>query len=327
MSTNSELLAQSIDARTLATAQALHDQAIKAMDRKDYAHACPDLEEVVRLVPDGMGARLTLAECYDGAGRLASAWTTYVLVDSIATKPNQVRHRETAHKRAEALKPRLAKLKIEVPDAVRAISGLEIKRDDISVGKVQWGVALPVDKGKHLITVTAPDKRQWEQAIQIQTDGIVESITVEQPAYIKATAPSSQFMSPDKDADQTSPPKPDSSAKSSRIRRTAGLVAGGVGVAGVAVGAALGITAIVKQSQSNSDGHCRGQDGNYCDPIGMQLRDTGRTVGTASTVMFITGSIALAGGITLFMTSPQIAKTAETKVAIGPRGFEILGSW
>src|SRR5262245_25783154 len=64
-------------AAKLTEAEALYDAATKAMDGNDYAAACPKLEEVVRLVPHGVGARLTLARCYEGAGRLASAHASY----------------------------------------------------------------------------------------------------------------------------------------------------------------------------------------------------------------------------------------------------------
>src|SRR5262245_14421848 len=113
------------------TAQALYEQAVAAMDKKDYASACPSLEEVVRLIPEGVGAKLTLAECYEGAGRLASAWTGYALAEAAAAKENQREREQKAHARAEALKPKLARLTIVVPEAVRALPGLAITRDGV----------------------------------------------------------------------------------------------------------------------------------------------------------------------------------------------------
>ncbi len=98
----SSAFAQPIDARTMATAQALHDQGLKALDAKDYATACPKLEEVVRLVPDGLGARLSLAECYEGADRLASAWTVYLFVESAAARTHQTSGPRPAGPRARA---------------------------------------------------------------------------------------------------------------------------------------------------------------------------------------------------------------------------------
>jgi len=53
------------------------------------------------------------------------------------------------------LKPKLAQLTIVVPEAMRGLPGLEVKRDDVTVGAAQWGVRLPVDKGRHAVVVTA----------------------------------------------------------------------------------------------------------------------------------------------------------------------------
>jgi hypothetical protein len=320
----SEVRAQSVDPQTLSIAQVLHDQAVKAMDRGEYANACPNLEEVVRLIPDGMGAKLTLAECYEHSGRLASAWITYALVDSTATKVSQVQYKKKAHKRAEALQPQLAQFTIVVPEAVRTIPGIEIKRDGVSVGQVQWGIPLPVDRGKHFVVATATNKQRWEKSIEILADGTSTSVTIEQLADTKSvvTAPSvSSAMEPA----PTRPRQTAPAASPSGAWRKAGLVIGGVGLASLGIGAAFGITAIVKQSESNRDGHCH--DGNYCDPTGIPIRDAGLTAGTVSTAMFIAGGIALAGGITLFVTSPQTPMVANTKVGVGPKGLEVLVAW
>ncbi|NUO48654.1 MAG: tetratricopeptide repeat protein [Polyangiaceae bacterium] len=86
-------------------AQQLYDRAVELMGQKNYAEACPKLEEVTRLVPDGFGAKLTLAECYEAQGRLASAWEQYMFVESAASRANQGDRQRLAAERAAALKP------------------------------------------------------------------------------------------------------------------------------------------------------------------------------------------------------------------------------
>jgi hypothetical protein len=199
--------AQSSDPQQVAAAQALFEQASAALDRKDYATACPKLEEVVRLVPDGIGAHLALGECYEGLGRLASAWTSYVRTEAIATQTKQLARKKEAQKRAEALRPRLAQLTITVPDAVRALPGLSITRDGIPVGAAQWGLSLPVDKGKHVIVVMATGRPRWEKTIQIDTDGASETATIEVPAApADKPAPSSSASPPADKLPTESPP-------------------------------------------------------------------------------------------------------------------------
>src|SRR5687767_9621195 len=91
-------------------AQALYERAVELMAQKAYADACPKLEEVTRLVPDGLGAKLTLAECWEGAGKLASAYVAYAQVETLAGRKGDADRQKLASERAAALKPRLAKV-------------------------------------------------------------------------------------------------------------------------------------------------------------------------------------------------------------------------
>lgn len=125
---------QSTDPAKVNAANAIYEQATKAMTAGDYATACPQLEEVVKLVPDGVGGRLTLAECYEKDGRLASAYASYGAAEAAAAVKNDARRRQKARERAAALEPRLAKLTLTVAPAVRALSGLEVRRDGVRVG-------------------------------------------------------------------------------------------------------------------------------------------------------------------------------------------------
>lgn len=320
LSTTSQ--AQSGDPQTLATAQALYDSAVKALDKKDYASACPSLEEVVRLVPDGLGAKLTLAECYEGSGRLASAWMTYTLIESAAIKPSQAQHKRTAHKRAEALKPKLAQLTIVVPDAVRALPGLEMTRDGIPVGAAQWGVPLPVDKGKHIVVVSATGKQRLEKTFEIEADGAQKSVEISVLADVVKAAPPPVATG----APVVAPPREDveAIARRRKIQRTAAFIAGGLGIVGIGLGTGFGIQAIVKKNQSNADDHCH--DGDYCDPTGFQLRQDALAASTRSTALFIAGGVTLAAGVTLFLTAPRIPQL-DAKVAVGPQGVVVRGAW
>ena len=176
--------AQSGEGAQTSAATTLWEQALEAMQKQDYASACPKIEEVARLRPDGLGAKLKLAECYEGAGRLASAWAVYTLVEPLAEKANQPDRQKTAHDRVEALKPKLARLTIVVPDTVRAQPGLEIRCDNRVVEPAQWGVPLPVDRGRHVIAVTATAMARGEQAEVIETDGATRTVTIVKPASV-----------------------------------------------------------------------------------------------------------------------------------------------
>src|SRR5262249_52344626 len=125
-------------AQSMTVVVALYEEATKAMDKGNYADACPKLEEVVRIDPGRIGPRIELGNCYAAMGRLASAWARYRIAESAAQRANKAERQKEAHDRAEALEPKLARLTIVVPDAVRALPELEIRHDGLVVGPAQW---------------------------------------------------------------------------------------------------------------------------------------------------------------------------------------------
>lgn len=163
-----------------ATAQALYEVALGHLDRKDYAAACPELEEVAALMPTWIGTKITLAECYEREGRLASAWATYAQAEAAATQStNRAAEQKEAHDRMEALRPRLSRIAVHVSAAAAATAGLEVFRDDVPVGRAQWGVPLPVDPGSHTIVATARGKQRWELKVQIDAEGVIRPVNVD----------------------------------------------------------------------------------------------------------------------------------------------------
>jgi hypothetical protein len=113
----------------------------------------------------------------------------------------------------------------------------------------------------------------------------------------------------------------DTAAQDARAKtqRTAAVIVSGVGVASIIVGSVFGLTAISKNHDSNSNGHC---DATGCDPTGTSLRNTALGDATASTVTFIVGGALAAAGITLFLTAPKSKAPAtglEVQPAVGPQ--------
>jgi hypothetical protein len=163
--------AQPIDPQSFGAAQAVFDSAQKLMEDRRYGEACPKLEEVVRLVPSGVGAKVQLARCYEEAGRLASAWAAYLMAENAASVAGQAPRARAAGERAAALRPRLSTLAIVVPDALRALAGLGVKRNGNVVAEAEWGVAVPLDGGTYTITATAPARMPWKGEEQLNSEG------------------------------------------------------------------------------------------------------------------------------------------------------------
>ena len=314
--------AQPSGATTAKEAAAMYKEAVALMDKGKHAIACPKLEEVVRLVPNGIGAKVTLAECFEESGRLGSAWAAFGMAEQAAAAAGQPARQTKARARREALEPKVAKLTIQVGERARSLEGLSILRDGAPVASEAWGTAVPVDKGRHVVVATAGAYR-FEKEVAVAADGASVSVLIEGPE--EAPAPGA--------SDHGAP-------GGFGAQRTAGLIVAGTGVVGIGLGAFFGVRAISKKNASNESGHCR--EGNKCDRYGIALRDEGLTAATVSTVMFIAGGVAAAGGVVLFLTASKADTGAaatkgntraaakwlgDAQVAIGPGGVAVRGSW
>jgi hypothetical protein len=316
--------AQAVDPKVALAAEALYSLATAELDAKSYPSACRKLEDVARLVPEALGVKLTLGECYEGLGKLASAWSQYALVEALAPKAGQAERAQRAAKRSAALKPRLATMSVDVPAKARAIPGLAITRDGASVSEAQWGTPLPVDVGRYEVVATAPGHKRWEKQVDIATDGVNVSLSVAPlervPAALVKRTPSSR---PD-----AAPQRP--------WQRPVALAVMSVGAAGVGVGATLGALAIAKNSESNQDGRCNAAD--RCDETGVEMRDAAVDLGNASTAAMIAGGAVLVGGAVLFFTAPRSPAAPpagvgarpprwSARIQVLPGFMQVGGSW
>jgi hypothetical protein len=312
---------QAVDPQRALAAQALYEQATAEMDAGSYPSACSKLEEVTKIVPEGLGAKLTLGQCYEALGRRASAWAQYAQVEVQAAKVGQEERSKAAGEKAAGLRPQLATLAIEVPDEVRSIPGLSITRDGVLLGDAQWGLPLPVDAGAHEVSATAPGRKPWKVSAEVLADGVKLVVRVK-PLEVD---PNAGLNTPGL-GDQ-GPQRP--------WQRPVGIGAMGLGGAAVAVGAVLGGLALSKNGESNEDNHCDALD--RCDDTGLALRKEALGLGTGSTAAIVAGAVVLAGGVVLFATAPPVAAKDEragagagrwsARVEVLPGGVRVKGSW
>src|SRR5580700_6879370 len=99
-------------AQDQAVAQSLYDEAKKLMTANRWPDACPKLEESQRLDPTPV-TEFYLADCYERAGRTASAWTTFLDLAAGEHKNGGTKEAErekVARDRAKALEPKLSQL-------------------------------------------------------------------------------------------------------------------------------------------------------------------------------------------------------------------------
>ena len=119
-------------------------------------------------------------------------------------------------------------------------------------------------------------------------------------------------------------PTPDASSSGGPAwGRTAGLVAGGVGVASLVVGTIFGGLALsAHSSYEQSCGANIGAPPGQCNAAGVSGQSDASTKATVSTIFFIGGGVAAAGGAALFFFMP---KSASTQVGVGPGSVTLSG--
>jgi len=180
----------------------------------------------------------------------------------------------------------------DVKDAAGAdASAVSVSADGHPLADKLAGMALRIDPGEHVFVFTAiglpPVTRRF-----VVKEG--EKDRREQ-ILLEGVAPSSA-PTPVASAGGTSP-------GGIGTQQVLGVVAGGLGVVGLAVGSVFGILTFAAVSQQKAD--CG--SGTDCSSHAQALSDhsTASTDGTISTVSVLAGGALLVGGAVLFFTSPS----------------------
>jgi hypothetical protein len=287
------------DAATTGAAAALFDEGAALMESGKYAEACPKLARSQELSPNG-GTLLALADCYEKTGKVASAWVAYKEAAIRANAAKRADAEALALAAAKRLEPRVSKLTVTVPGE-SDVEGLALSRDGRPLGRPEWGVALPIDPGEHVIRATAPGRKPWTKGLRFGKTGETHAVRVpaleREPAAVASTGPVTG----------------EEGAPRGGAQRVVGLSIGGVGLVGLGLGAFFGMTAASKNDEAAQ--HCR--DGTACSAEGIRLDGEARDAATISTIAFIAGGAAVVSGAILFFTAPR---GREPSAALGFRG-------
>lgn len=285
-------------------ADALFSEGRALVDAGKFSEACPKFEESQRL-DSGLGTMLYLADCYERAGRTASAWATFREAAATARAAGQADREQIARARAEALEPKLHRHALKVEDASE---GLTLERVEARTGRREplaratWGVALPVDPGSYRLDASAPGKTPWSQTIEVPpspgtTTTVVPALVAGAPAAaapVPPTAPGPQQAPPPVDADRGDG------------QRLAGIVVGAAGVAG------LGLAGIFSAMALSNDGDADELCAETTCPTqeGVDASDDAVAMGNVATGAVVAGGVLLAAGIILYVTAPGAADAA-----------------
>jgi hypothetical protein len=309
------------DPQDKVAARALFDEGRRLLKEGKVDEACGRFE-ASRAIEPLLGTQLNLAECHRLQGRTATAWEELREAEAMAARAHDDRQEFAQGRRAE-LEKVLARLTIRLsPEA--DLAGLEIKQDGSPVRRTVVGIAVPVDPGRHVIAASAPGRTPWtytvdvspSTALTVDVPVLREPVPVPRENVAKPAAPRrAQVTVPPPARVTVPPPAPpihEEASTPGKSRRTLGLVIGGVGVAGIAVGLALGAKAKASWDDAQA-GHC--DPSGRCDPVGLDELSSAHTSATVSTIAVGVGAAAVVGGLVMFLTAPQATPRAHVQVA------------
>jgi len=252
------------DERAAVDAEMLFREGRRAADMGNFALACEKFEASHKAQP-APGTLLNLADCEESRGQLTHAWHDFLaLADAL---PETDERKAVALERARSLERSMPRLRVRL---ARASFDARVFRDGVELGEMTLGVALPVDPGRHFVTVREPGFHERSYTIVVKRNE-ERDLQVEHGA-----------------ASQGADPK-----------RAIGWTIGGIGVASLAAGAITGVFALTNLSASNAQ--CPG--GKCTDPKGVAQHDQARNFAIASDILLAVGAALVVTSIVVLVTS------------------------
>ncbi len=280
------------------SAEVLFEEGKRLVGSGQYDEACPKFAESRRREP-GIGITLYLADCYERAGKTASAWVTFREAAAMAMASGQEQRERVARSRASALEPTLSRLMVVVEGSAASVAGLQVVRDTVALGKETWGVAMPVDPGIHRVQARAPGYVSFETSVSL----VPSAGTV---THVEPTAGGSWL-------------------------RTATVLGAGVGVAGLGLGVFFGARA--RHNLTVALRECDEGSPLQCSPAGVQQLARARESATFSNASFGVGLAGAASSLVFWILSPPARPHVPPTIAFRPAlgstfsGVQLNGHW
>ncbi len=284
----------------LERAKKLFFEGVDLEQEGNWSEALERFEAVaqVRMTPS---VRFHIALCKEHMGKLVEALREFELAEADAKAEKVDAVLKEAPEHIAAIKPRIPKISVRVPDDVE---GLSVTLDGEPIDP-KGSDEILVNPGSHQIEATA-EKRQAFTKVVTVAEGESKSVLVEVP-LIGEDAPS-----PKKDESTPTPVTPPSSSGPP----TLALVAGGVGV--LSLLAAGGFSIARSSVKSDLDDAC-GEGGKSCPPDREGAISSGRTYTTLTNVFLVLGAVGVGAGVVLWVTAPKPSeKTPQTSLRLVP---------
>jgi tetratricopeptide (TPR) repeat protein len=282
-------------------ADALFRQAKALLDKGELEPACEKFAASQALEP-GLGTLLYLGDCYERAGRFASALATFREAAEVAKERDDAVRLRLAQVRVSALEPRAPTLEIRNGPAPQSLD-LQITVAGAPLARADLGHPVPRDAGRYEIRFSAPGHEPFVSHIDLKN---ADAVVVTVPRLVPIAAPAAADRSPlERDVSDGS------------TQRTLAWVVGGTGAALAVTASVFAVLAAGKNSDSKND--CDARDQNRCGTDGVGLRNDAKDLANLATVFSVLGGVGLAGGVVLYVSAPATEDPVGQAALIGLR--------
>ena len=234
-----------------------------------------------------------LADCHERIGKTASAHAGFLEAADLAKATGDSVKQQDAVERAKKVQTKLARITIE---AAGNEPSLAIKIDDAAIATALLHEKIPIDPGEHTLVASATGKKDKTVTFTVPPGPSVTTVVVaalEDAAKAEVKHVETETTPPP--IDDTPPVAPPSSSL-----KTIGFVALGVGVVGLGIGTALGLSA--KSLDGDAEALCTPRG---CTREGKALNDDARGRGNLATIVFTAGAVIAVTGVVLIIASPR----------------------
>jgi len=269
-----------------ARAELLLGQGQALLDSGDVKAACFKFEAAETLEISA-STLLRLGDCYQRAGRSASAWRTFLEAESVARSKKDAERAQLAAQHAAELEPELTRVEFVVPMTSR-VPGLVVRLGTNPVPPSAWGTLIPVDAGVQRVSASAKGYDPWSVEID-PGRGDWHRYLIHVPTL--------------------APARESEDARGSAYR-TAGIVTGSVGLAGIGAGA---VFSALSRNPDNASTCAKGVV--QCTPS----KSNNLVYTDAATVSFALGGALIATGVTLFVLAPSPDNKEKNSLRVAAR--------
>ncbi|MCC6523877.1 MAG: hypothetical protein IT373_14560 [Polyangiaceae bacterium] len=289
-------------------AEAMFQEAAGLMGEGRLAEACPKLETSQKREARS-GTLLLLASCHEQLGRSATAWVEYKDAIGLAKREGRQDNEDKATTLAQALEPKLSRLRLDAP----AMPGIELALE-LDGAPVSLGSLIPVDPGDHTLKISAPGRKERSLTVSIGKEPETKTLAIAELEKAPDVPPAPQAPAP-----EHAPGAPAAGGVPAWAWVTGGL---GLASLGVAVG-----MRIDQSATSNSIDDLCGEGRKHCPPTSdfdamyaRETRDFGLFVGfgIGGVALLATGLAGVALGASSGGDDAQATGAAAAVVLLAP---------